>query len=52
MGSGALAALLVSLVFALAPFVSNDVIGVLLFACASFWVLLTLTDERRYAALE
>ncbi|OWY69196.1 putative bicarbonate transporter, IctB family [cyanobacterium TDX16] len=47
--SEALATLLVSLVFALAPFVSNDLIGVLLFACASFWVLLTLTDERRYA---
>ena len=48
--SDALAALLVSLVFALAPFVSNDLIGVLLFAGGSFWLLLTLTDERRYSS--
>ena len=40
-----LGALLVSLVFALAPFVSNDLTGVLLIACAGFWVLLTLSDE-------
>lgn len=38
-------ALLVALVFALAPFVSSGLIGVLLFACAAFWVLLTLSDE-------
>jgi putative inorganic carbon (hco3(-)) transporter len=38
-------ALLISLVFVLAPFVSNDLIGVLLVACAGFWVLLTLSDE-------
>ncbi|MCL1472943.1 IctB family putative bicarbonate transporter [Argonema antarcticum] len=40
-----LGALLISLVFALAPFVSNDLIGVLLIAIAVFWVLLTLSDE-------
>jgi putative inorganic carbon (HCO3(-)) transporter len=37
-------ALLVMLVFGLAPFVSTSLIGVLLLACAGFWVLLTLTD--------
>jgi putative inorganic carbon (HCO3(-)) transporter len=41
----AIAGLLVSLVFALAPFVSNDLVGVLLIACACFWLLLTLSDE-------
>jgi len=40
-----LSALLVSLVFGLAPFVSNTLIGVLLIACAGFWLLLTLSDE-------
>ena len=43
--SEALAAMLVSLVFALAPFVSNELIGVLLFAGASFWFILTLSDD-------
>ncbi|HEY9782164.1 MAG TPA: IctB family putative bicarbonate transporter [Leptolyngbyaceae cyanobacterium] len=46
--SEALAAMLVSLVFALAPFVENALIGVLLFAGASFWVILTLSDEVEY----
>jgi len=41
----ALGALLVSLVFALAPFVSNDLVGVLLLASGGFWLLLTLSDE-------
>ena len=40
-----LAILLLSLVFGLAPFVSNALIGLLLFACMGFWVLLTLSDE-------
>lgn len=40
-----LAGLLVMLVFGLAPFVSNALIGILLMACAAFWVLLTLTDD-------
>lgn len=38
-------AFLVALVFALAPFVSNALIGLLLIAGAGFWVLLTLSDE-------
>ncbi|HAJ64773.1 MAG TPA: putative bicarbonate transporter, IctB family [Cyanobacteria bacterium UBA8543] len=38
-------ALLVAMVLALAPFVSSALIGVLLFACGAFWVLLTLSDE-------
>lgn len=41
-------ALLVALVFALAPFVPNALIGVLLIAGAAFWVLLTLSDETVY----
>ncbi len=41
-------ALLVALVFALAPFVPNALVGVLLFAGAAFWVLLTLSDETVY----
>ncbi len=41
-------ALLVALVFALAPFVSNALVGILLFAGAAFWVLLTLSDETVY----
>lgn len=40
-----LALLLVSLVFGLAPFVSNSLIGLILLACAGFWVLLTLSDD-------
>lgn len=40
-----LGGLLVMLVFGLAPFVSNILIGVLLMACAGFWVLLTLADD-------
>ncbi len=39
-------ALLVILIFGLAPFVSTALIGVLLVACAGFWVLLTLSDDR------
>lgn len=40
-----LSAVLVSLVFALAPFVSNTLVGILLVACAGFWLLLTLSDD-------
>lgn len=45
----AIAAALVSLVFAIAPFVSDskDVLGVLLIACAGFWLLLTVSDTPR-----
>ncbi|PSB35053.1 IctB family putative bicarbonate transporter [Chlorogloea sp. CCALA 695] len=42
-----LAALLVSLVFGLAPFVSNDLVKVLLLACGSFWILLTVADDAK-----
>ncbi|MCP2728454.1 IctB family putative bicarbonate transporter [Limnofasciculus baicalensis] len=38
-------ALLVALVFALAPFTSNALVGVLLVACGAFWLLLTLSDD-------
>jgi putative inorganic carbon (HCO3(-)) transporter len=37
--------LLLSAVFALAPFVSTSLIGLLLLGCAAFWVLLTLSEE-------
>ena len=37
--------ILIGLLFALAPFVSTTLIGVLLIACAGFWFLLTVTDE-------
>lgn len=40
-----LAVLLLTLVFGLAPFVSNALIGVMLLACAGFWALLTLSDD-------
>jgi putative inorganic carbon (HCO3(-)) transporter len=40
-----LAGLLVMLLFGVAPFVSNALIGVLLAACAAFWLLLTLSDD-------
>ncbi len=36
---------LISLVFGLAPFVSNTLLAVLLSASAIFWVLLTLSDD-------
>lgn len=40
-----LGAVLVMLTFGLAPFVSTALIGVLLLACAGYWLLLTLTDD-------
>ncbi|AFY50531.1 putative bicarbonate transporter, IctB family [Nostoc sp. PCC 7524] len=40
-----LAAALLSLVYALAPFVSSTLVGVLLLAGVGLWLLLTLTDE-------
>ncbi|YAG13141.1 IctB family putative bicarbonate transporter [Nostoc sp. DSM 114161] len=42
----AIAAALLSLVYTLAPFTSSTLIGLLLVACAGFWLLLTLSDER------
>ncbi len=44
--SEAIAAGLISLVFILAPFASTSLIGLLLIACAGFWVLLTLSESR------
>ncbi len=45
----AIAAALLSLVYALAPFVSSSLVGILLVACVGFWLLLTLSDEARPA---
>lgn len=47
-----LGALLVGLVFGLAPFVSSTLIGLLLAACGAFWLLLTLSDEVDTTATE
>ncbi|NET57925.1 MAG: putative bicarbonate transporter, IctB family [Symploca sp. SIO2E6] len=47
--SEAIGALLLATVFAVAPFVSNTLIGFLLIACAAFWLLLTLSDPTRPA---
>jgi putative inorganic carbon (hco3(-)) transporter len=40
-----LGGLLAMVVFAVAPFASTTLIGVLLMACAAYWLLLTLTDD-------
>jgi putative inorganic carbon (hco3(-)) transporter len=37
---------LLSLVLGLAPFVPNALTGILLIACAAFWALLTISDDR------
>ncbi|MGF1491183.1 MAG: IctB family putative bicarbonate transporter [Microcoleaceae cyanobacterium] len=42
--------LLISILFGLAPFVGTALIGVLLLACAGFWILLTLCDEPSVTA--
>ncbi|MBD6618688.1 putative bicarbonate transporter, IctB family [Komarekiella sp. 'clone 1'] len=44
-----IAAALLSLVYALAPFVSSTLVGLLLVACVGFWLLLTLSDEATLA---
>ncbi len=41
------AALLLAVVFGLAPFVSTSLIGILLFASATYWFLLTLADTDK-----
>ncbi len=41
----AIAVALLSIVYILAPFVSNGLIGLLLAACVGFWLLLTISDE-------
>ncbi|AFZ32055.1 inorganic carbon transporter [Gloeocapsa sp. PCC 7428] len=46
-----IAAVLLSLVFVLAPFVSSTLVGLLLAACGGFWLLITLTDLRDQAKL-
>lgn len=40
-----IAAALLCLVYALAPFSSSTLVGLLLVACAGFWLLLTLSDR-------
>lgn len=40
-----LLAVLAATVFGLSPFVETALLGVLLFACAAFWALLTVTDR-------
>lgn len=46
-----LGGLLVMVVFGLAPFLSNALIGVLLMACAGFWILLTLSDDAELGSV-
>ncbi|MDJ0618594.1 MAG: IctB family putative bicarbonate transporter [Calothrix sp. MO_192.B10] len=41
----AIAAVLLSLVYILSPFVSTSLIGILLAACFLFWILLTVSDN-------
>ncbi|MEM8809374.1 MAG: IctB family putative bicarbonate transporter, partial [Cyanobacteria bacterium P01_G01_bin.38] len=41
----AIAAVFISIIFAIAPYVSTTLIGVLLLICAAFWLLLTLSDQ-------
>lgn len=43
----AIAAALISLVYALAPFVSTALIGLLLVACVGIWLLLTISDDTQ-----
>lgn len=45
--SEVIAAILISLIILLAPFVSTNLIGVLLLAGAAFWLLLTLCDPLK-----
>jgi putative inorganic carbon (hco3(-)) transporter len=41
----AIGGVLVMLVFALAPFVNNELVAVLLAACGAYWLLLTLSED-------
>ncbi len=41
-----IAAILLTIVFGLAPFVSTTLLGLLLTACAGLWLLMTLSDEE------
>lgn len=40
-----IAGIIIAILFALAPYVSTALIGVLLLICAAFWFLLTVSDE-------
>jgi putative inorganic carbon (hco3(-)) transporter len=40
-----IATALLSLIYGLAPFVANDLLGIILVACGGFWLLLTVSDE-------
>ncbi len=42
-----IALVLCSLIFCLAPFGSHNLVGVLLFAAAAYWVMLTLSDNSK-----
>jgi putative inorganic carbon (HCO3(-)) transporter len=46
--SESIGALLISLVLVLAPFVSTELIGLLLFAITGYWLLLTIADNDRF----
>jgi putative inorganic carbon (HCO3(-)) transporter len=43
----AIAAILICIILAIAPFVSTSLIGLLLLACGAFWALLTLADNYK-----
>ena len=45
----AIGGVLVMLVFALAPFVNNELVAVLLAACGAYWILLTLSEDEQAA---
>jgi putative inorganic carbon (HCO3(-)) transporter len=47
----AIAAIFISIVFALSPFVATNLIGVLLSACILLWILLTVSDTDKRAGL-
>ncbi|MUH01725.1 putative bicarbonate transporter, IctB family [Scytonema sp. UIC 10036] len=40
-----IATALLTLIYGLAPFVANDLLGLILVACGGFWLLLTISDE-------
>lgn len=41
----AIALVMIAILFALSPYISTALIGVLLLACSAFWFLLTIADE-------
>ncbi len=43
--SDSIGGLLAAIIYGLAPFLSTGIIGVLLIACAAYWLLLTLSDD-------